>query len=648
MHQIHPIYSIKIIFKSNRGVSDQGFMTKREKFNDKEPILLIPIDTPWYDIKTCIEVLPLPSSFSSNSDSNIDSSFTKVDNSQFVDRASLLYNQKCEEFKSSNYSFADLEWKKNLKFNGTLSDKCASAILICQEAPFYQGIESIKDLMAIATKDSRHSAVPAFEALTEIFCRCNLFPPSRPLFGWRQIRIIQKDEKKETNNNELDATLVIMHFETALRRELQNFLKLIEIFLQDQLDFVRVRALKTLYQLLETTPTFRSAMLSLLCSRFGDANRKLASRVIHYLELLIELWKGDCDLIIVELEKLFLDRKDLSEKAKYYSTTFLSQIKISPEQPKLAEKLVKIYTSLFKQELGSLNSSSSSSSGSFSNSPIYFSSIEKILNNRVTRAISSGLARAMPHFRGKEDPQLTKDLVEPFRRILKGTSSSSTKIQSLLLLYNLDKSEKFYESLIETLNDFDTRQSGCHSKLFSMLYIVIKNDKLITVMRMKKIIKTLLKLTLKQGIQKIEFTMAVILFINEACRLEPDLSSLIFPQSKMGKAIKNNKKLEPLSKKSKINRENQKEKSAKESKTEEEKENKENKMEISNKENDQFWELTVLKNHYHPMIANATRELLSGSRLPAKYMIKPFEVLNMMLFLEGLESVKLNDLIDNK
>lgn len=94
-------------------------------------------------------------------------------------------------------------------------------------------------------------------------------------------------------------------------------------------------------------PEREDRLLAMLVNKFGDLQKKVASKACGFLVRLLRQHPNMKLVVVDEVERL-LYRTNISPKAQYYAICFLIQIKLADKDFDLAVKLVKIYFSLFK------------------------------------------------------------------------------------------------------------------------------------------------------------------------------------------------------------------------------------------------------------------------------------------------------------
>lgn len=134
-----------------------------------------------------------------------------------------------------------------------------------------------------------------------------------------------------------------------------TFISSLESLSLDNLEFVKDRAIKTIYDLLVSRPEQESNLLSLLVNKLGDPERKLASKVGYLLTKLLTKHPAMKGVVLREVER-FVFRPGLTDRARYYAVVYLNQMVLSHKDSgvvgagggSLARRLVDLYFTLFK------------------------------------------------------------------------------------------------------------------------------------------------------------------------------------------------------------------------------------------------------------------------------------------------------------
>lgn len=250
--------------------------------------------------------------------------------------------------KEAKLSKSDAVWMKTVMKDGTASDRCSALTLAFQQSPVH-GLEHLKALLAIAQSHNRHDSLLALDAIKETFGddEIKLLPAGRKLLYIHQqpLRMVHGLDRVRP----LAAMLWVV--EETLKQIYLDVIRLLEVLSQDAITYSRERACRHLFDLLKNGSPVEQAqnILTLLCNKLGDGERRLASRIPFYLTELVNAHPQQLTLLACEHVKAVVDRKGVSDKTRYYALTFLVQIRLSPSQPGITAVLLQIYFGLFQQ-----------------------------------------------------------------------------------------------------------------------------------------------------------------------------------------------------------------------------------------------------------------------------------------------------------
>lgn len=261
-----------------------------------------------------------------------------------------LYSSK-KQLSTSSHHFLS-----TIMSSGTFSDKVSALTLVIQESPVHT-MKSFESLLALARKRSRSQAVTALGALKDLLGAGAILPQNRRLrtfetqpglLGSLQMDPIRNWEPGDTLPGRITAAhMISWAYEDWLKKTYFEALKVLESWCNDEVVFVRKRAVTYIYELLNEKPEQESNLLRLLVNKLGDPDKKIASRVsylILQLQIIHPLMKS---IIIRAIETDLLLRPGQSPHAKYYAINTLNQTILSGKEEDVARKLLGIYFDLF-------------------------------------------------------------------------------------------------------------------------------------------------------------------------------------------------------------------------------------------------------------------------------------------------------------
>lgn len=514
-------------------------------------------------------------------------------------RAAALYEEQSQKYrKGKEMSPADRRWLETVLREGTQNDKISAMLLQAKESPFY-GLEWITKLLAIASGTSRHESFPAIDALREIFLL--ILPPKatgRTLTAWK--------DRPLTNDKELTPTtlLLLAYFEDVLRQAYVDYIKLLEIMLHDQVQNGREKALRVVYELaLSYKSDLTETLILLLVNKLGDSRRIIASRVVYYLQCILDKHEKLTLVTVKEVQKVATKTLQPNDKPAFYGLTFFSQIRLNEQTPEVTQILLQTYQYFLEIFLSQLQEVSRKEKMLHKRKRAKSEGGEEEDIPRVTKVVLLGLTRAIPFVRstgtGEENlyqygskllaiadkirsfPTLLQAAGLIFKILIEGQNISEASLQLLTDL--VSKHLLFYARMAET--------TASHPQLFKFLYKIFSslsesaNPKAME--HLGQMIKSLLSLSIL--VANPAFSAAALLLLNEVLVMKPGLRlSIIFPDDDQSG-------------------------------------------------NSLFLELNILSRHYHPTVARYASTLLQakGEIDISKEPDDPFLSMNTSSFLEG-------------
>lgn len=240
--------------------------------------------------------------------------------------------------------------------SGTMSDKVSALTLAIQESPVHN-VKALENLMGLGGKRNRGLALSALGALVDLLGNGVLLPNDRRLrtFG-TQPRLLGTLQKTGTlawrpgqplPGRLTESHLVMWVYEDWLKDAYFKVIQSLEVWCGDEIEYSRSRALNFIFNLLKDKPEQEANLLRLLVNKFGDRERKIASRASDLLMQLLTMHPGMKAVVISTIEQELLRRPSQSLRAKYYAMNMLNQTILSSKQPDVADNLLRIYFEMF-------------------------------------------------------------------------------------------------------------------------------------------------------------------------------------------------------------------------------------------------------------------------------------------------------------
>jgi len=191
----------------------------------------------------------------------------------------------------------------------------------------------------------------ALDALRDLFCN-HLLPKDRKLrvfpAGQKQI-LINLIRNSNSEQDTLKKMLILMSFESKLKSIFTRFLEAVDGISKDTVDQTKLKAMKTIFDLLVANPEQEASNLERLVNNLGDTTRGVAAKACYQLNKLLEIHPVMKNVVLGEIERL-LYRPNVSKRAQYYGICCLSQLMLDgydEESGTIAAKLIGIYFSFF-------------------------------------------------------------------------------------------------------------------------------------------------------------------------------------------------------------------------------------------------------------------------------------------------------------
>ena len=528
---------------------------------------------------------------------------------------------------------------------GTLSDKISALTLSVQESPVHN-MKALEGLISLASKRSRGQAVEVLGALKDLFGPGNLLPSDRKLRAFANQPALSNAfgplNLHWTSRDPLPGKIEEIHlvswaYEDWLKSTFFEVLIIIETWCNDEVVFVRSKAVDYVCQLLKAKPEQEANLLRLLVNKLGDSDKKIASKTsfsILQLEAAHPLMKPT---IIAAIESELLFRPSQSLHAKYYASITLNQTVLSGKEGDVARKLLDIYFSLFIKLLESLDGvkpaatdvsiSSINKKGEVQGGGGFVgkkalkklaeeqkaTTADEDLKEKMLSAVLTGVNRAIP-FTDTSDELFERQLDTLFK--VTHSSNFNTSTQALMLIQQLNRPhqgsmDRFYRTLYESLFDARLLMSSKQTLYLNLLFRALRSD--LNVKRIKAFEKRLLQVV---AMHQPSFICGTLYLLGELESINPHLEVFIDQREEDSGDEENFRDVEEQlpnrtiagrgASSQKINTLAAKYDGRKRD------------PKHSNADRSSLWEATLFLQHYHPSVALFATRLLTHNGMPPK------------------------------
>jgi len=391
-------------------------------------------------------------------------------------------------------------WMSDMMRSGTLSDKVAAMALLVSKSPIMH-LETLESLVQMAGKKGRREAKLAIDALADLF-RNNLLPEERCLmtFNVRFETISVKSAKHITSDH-----LVYWLMESEIKAKYLQFLRFLETWSFDTMEFAKRMAISTAFQLIRDRPEQEQFLLMLIVNKLGDPEKKLASHAVYLLSELIKAHPNMRIVVATEVEQ-FMFRPKSPARGIYYSTIFLNQIVLQRAGDEaLAQKLIAVYVRLFERAMARDDFTSTTikvvptnkkkkgkRAGKTQSETV---NISETFKSKLMSAILTGVNRAFP-YANTVGAEMDEQVNLLFKMVHVGTFVTTT--QALMLLLQImgarnASSDRLYRTLYGVLLSADFRSSTKSSMFLNVVYKSLRRDDKLP--RLRAFIKRLLQVS---------------------------------------------------------------------------------------------------------------------------------------------------------
>ncbi len=469
---------------------------------------------------------------------------------QLHEYAKSLLDEENQKFKTSQDSSSAQSFYNTVITSGTLSDKISALTLAVQESPIHN-VKALETLIALARKRSRSQAVDVLRALKDLFAQGSLLPSSRKLYAFQaQPTLIYlfgnrktwKTGEKPPRSLE-KRHLVVWAFESWLKEQYFEVLKVLEVWCNDEIEFSKARAVSYVYELLKERPEQESNLLRLLVNKLGDPVKKIASQASYLLMQVLLAHPAMKMVVVSAVESDFIFRPGQSLHGKYYAVVTLNQTALSGKEEDVAVKLLDIYFGLFtsllkedkpppvEEEAGQepltrgerrrkKNKKPSSTPGQAQ---------AEELREKLISAILTGVNRAYPYTTTADTSNTAfSDHLDTLFKITH-SANFNTSIQSLMLIQQISQAsqhkasnDRFYRVLYESLLDPRLILASKQQLYLNLLHRALKAD--LHVNRVKAFVKRLVQVL---SLHEPSFICGTFFLIQDLVKTFPSLKSLV-------------------------------------------------------------------------------------------------------------------------
>ncbi|EXJ74969.1 uncharacterized protein A1O5_01665 [Cladophialophora psammophila CBS 110553] len=462
--------------------------------------------------------------------------------------AKSLLDEDNQKFKEMQQSSPANAFYNTVISSGTLSDKISALTLAVQESPIHN-IKALETLIGLARKRSRSQAVDVLRALKDLFAQGSLLPESRKLYAFQAqpaIPFVLGSFKSWKRGNKLPRGLEQRHlvswaFESWLKEQYFEVLKILEGWCNDEIEFSKARAVNYVFELLKERPEQESNLLRLLINKLGDPVKKIASQASYLLMQLLLAHPAMKMVVVSAIETDFIFRPGQTLHGKYYAVVTLNQTALSGKEEDVAAKLLDIYfglfTNLLKTDRGtaknevdtdSLQAKGRKKRNQKAQSQRAQPQIEE-LREKLISAILTGVNRAYPYTNSSvsSNTAFTNHLDTLFK--IAHSANFNTSIQSLMLIQQIShssqhkaSSDRFYRVLYESLLDQRLITASKQQLYLNLLHRALKAD--LSVKRVKAFVKRLVQVL---SLHEPSFIYGAFFLIQDLEKTFPSLGSLI-------------------------------------------------------------------------------------------------------------------------
>ncbi|OTF82148.1 CCAAT/enhancer-binding protein zeta-like protein [Euroglyphus maynei] len=384
--------------------------------NDRKQTLLIPTGTKWYRQKV-IENIP------SNNQSTLRLNHDQV--TELRDEAIKLL--KCDYYiydqqKQHGTKAQDFEWIKTVLSNGTVQDKLAANTVLIQDSTVHN-LRSLEQLIRFVNGKGKRECIMAIDTVRDLFIG-DLLIPGQKLQSFEEIiNSVDRDFLLHTDSFDIYRRkfLLITHVEDQIRSLYRRFLEQLVQCSHDTLDTLKMKSIRTLFDLFVNNPEQEKFLLESLINKLGDPAPRVASTTARLLSKILQHHARMKMIIVKEVERL-LFRPNITSRTEYYCE----------------------------------------------------------INNKTMSVLLTGISRAFPYSKLEND--LIEKHLDTFYKLIHYVNRN-TAIQTLSIMFQMilftengTLTDRFYSSLYRFLLDTTIDQCSKLNLLLNILYRSLKHD----------------------------------------------------------------------------------------------------------------------------------------------------------------------------
>ena len=247
---------------------------------------------------------------------------------------------------------SDAKWLQTALHKGTSKDRANAGALLVQTNPL-PNLASLESLISL-TKLSNKTNIDVFSIVTDLFIN-SLLPHHRKLISLQNRSNDWKVLKGKTfDKSTKELIYAYWHYENELRDHYHGYLLNLQASLQNGKEINKTQAIIAATKLIKSCPEREGFLLTVLVNKFGDPDKKIASKASYNLHQILLTHPNMAPVMILETEKLIF-RNNITEQAQHYGIGFLSLI--APiANIESSQKLINICFCFFKIKIEKVSS----------------------------------------------------------------------------------------------------------------------------------------------------------------------------------------------------------------------------------------------------------------------------------------------------
>lgn len=217
----------------------------------------------------------------------------------------------------------DAKWLETALHKGTSRDRANAGALLVQSNPL-PNLSALDSLITL-TKFSNKNSVDLLETVTELFR--SLLPPHRKLIpldlrgnDWKLLK-----SNKSLETAQRSQVYAYWQYEHELKGYYNAYLQNLQAALQNGKEINKIKVIISASNLLRNCPEREAFLLTILVNKFGDPDKKIASKATYHLRQILLTHPNMAHVMIIETEKLIF-RNNINELAQHYGIGFLSLV----------------------------------------------------------------------------------------------------------------------------------------------------------------------------------------------------------------------------------------------------------------------------------------------------------------------------------